>query len=173
MEQKVTSTISKGLIISLILIVLDLVGHYAHLILNDWFKWIPTLILCIAIIWSCISYASQMNGNVTFGNTFAHGFKVSATVACITFLFTLISLYLLFPDFVNQIVDKAVDQMHQQGKLTEDQIQQAIPMIKKFTPITIIAGSIIGTLIVGVIAALIGAAVAKKNPQASLDNQFK
>jgi len=79
----------------------------------------------------------------------------------------------LFPDFVNQLVDKAMDEARKQGKMTEDQIQQGLPLIRKITSITLLVGSVIGTLIVGAIAALIGAAVAKKNPQSSLENQFK
>ena len=173
MEQKVTSTVIKGVVISLILIVIDIIAHFTNIILADWFKWIPTLLLCITIIIAVIIYGKQMENNVTFGNLFAHGFKVSATVACFLFIFSIISVYLLFPDFVNQLVDKAMDEARKQGKMTEDQIQQGLPLIRKITSITLLVGSVIGTLIVGAIAALIGAAVAKKNPQSSLENQFK
>jgi len=173
MEQKVTSTIIMGVVISLILIVIDIVAHLTNIIFDTWFKWIPTLLLCIAIIIAVIMYGKQMNNNVTFGNLFAHGFKVSATVACFLFVFAIISVYLLFPDFVNQVVDKAMDEARKQGKMSEDQIQQGLPLVRKITSIGLLVGSVIGTLIVGAIAALIGAAVAKKNPQSALENQFK
>lgn len=171
MEKKVTTTVTKGLVLALILIVIDLIGHLTHLSLSDWYKWIGTIVLVAGIIWSDISYGKEIDNNVTFGNLFAHGFKVSAAVACIIFVYTVLSVYLLFPDFVNQIVDKAMDEARKQGKVTEDQIQQGLPMANKITTIALLAGSVIGTLIVGAIASLIGAAVTKKNPQSPFENQ--
>jgi len=173
MEQKVTSPIVKGLIITLILAVLDLIGGFAHLKLETWFKWIPTLVLCAAIIWACISYGSQLNGNTTFGNTFAHGFKTSAVVACILIFYTLLSIYIIFPETRDLAIEQARKQMEEKGNIPEANIDQAIEMTRKFFLPFAIGGTLIGTLLVGAIAALIGAAFTKKNPNAEMENQFK
>jgi amino acid transporter len=171
MEKKITSTATKGLIISFIVIIIDLIGHLTNVILQDWFKWIGIIVFFAGIIWSVSSYGKEMNNNVTFGNLFTHGFKVSATVVCITFVFTIISVYLLFPDFINQIVDKAMDEARKQGKVTEEQLQQGMGMVKKITTIILFAAVVLVTLIAGTIASLIGAAVTKKNPLSPFENQ--
>ncbi|HEY2728188.1 MAG TPA: DUF4199 domain-containing protein [Parafilimonas sp.] len=171
METKVTTHITKGLVISLLLIVLNLVGHVLNIDLESWFGWIAVGIFIIAIAWSVNIYGKQMNYNVTFGNLFAHGFKTTAVGICITFRYTLLSVYLIFPDSIDRIVQKGMEKAIQDKKMTEDQVQQSLPMIKKITTITIIAGSILGNAIVGAVGALIGAAITKKQPQDPFGNQ--
>lgn len=162
MEQKVTSHIVKGVIISLVFIIINVIGHLANVILESWFGWTILILFSVAIIWSVIIYSNQMQNNVTFGNLFAHGFKVTAVVACITFVYTILSVYLLFPDFIDQVVQKSMEQARKQGKVTDEQIEQGMGIAKKITTITILAGSVLGNLLIGAIASLIGAAVAKK-----------
>ena len=167
METKIMSHIAKGLILSLILIVISLAGHLLNVDLESWFGWTSGAIFLIGIIWGVNFYGKQMNNNVTFGNLFAHGFKITAVVICITFLYTLLSLYVLFPDSIDRIIEKSI----QQGKMTSDQYQQNAPTIKKIFTVTILAGSIFGGAVVGAIGSLIGAAITKKNPQTPFGNQ--
>jgi hypothetical protein len=171
METKIMSHITKGFVLALILIVISVVGHLLNIDLESWFGWISMAILIIGVIWGVNFYGNQMNNNVTFGNLFAHGFKITAVVICITFLYTLLSVYVLFPDSIDKIVQKGIDKAIQDGKMTSDQAQQNIAMIKKITTISILAGSILISAIVGAIASLIGAAVTKKNPQDPFGNQ--
>ncbi len=169
MEKKVTSHITKGLIISLILVVLDLVAGFANLRLASWYRWGTTFVLVAALIWACISYASQMDNNVTFGNVFGHGFKTSVVVACIMVLFTIISLFLIFPETKEIALDQARKDMEAKGTMTEDMIDKALDITRRmFLPFALL-GVVIGTLLVGAISSLIGAAVAKKNPQTPFD----
>jgi len=173
MEKKVTTHIVKGLIISLILIVFDLIGGFAAFKFQGWYRWTTSGLLVVAVIWACINYGMQKNQNVTFGELFSHGFKTSAVVACVMVLFSIVSLLLLFPETKEQALDMARKQMEQKGNLTEDMIDRSMDITRKmFIPFAII-GVIIGTLVVGLIGSLIGAAVTKKNPQAEFENQFK
>jgi len=171
METKVTTPQIKGLIISLIIIVYSVAGHLLNIYLESWFGWIGAVILLVGIIWSTNVYGTQMNNNVTFGNLFGHGFKVTAVVICITFVFTLLSVYVLFPDTIDQIVQYQSEKAIESGKMTSEKLQQALPMMKKFTPIGLFAGSVIFDAIIGAIGALIGAAVTKKKPQDPFGNQ--
>ncbi|HEX5151668.1 MAG TPA: DUF4199 domain-containing protein [Parafilimonas sp.] len=171
METKVTTPQIKGLIISLIIIVYSVAGHLLNIYLESWFGWIGVVILLVGIIWSTIVYGTQMNNNVTFGNLFGHGFKVTAVVICITFIFLLLSVYVLFPDTIDQIVQYQSEKAIESGKMTSEQLQQALPMMKKFTPIGLFGGSVIFDAVIGAIGALIGAAVTKKKPQDPFGNQ--
>ena len=173
MEQKVTTPITKGLVIILVLAVIDLIGGFAHLKLEKWYSWVSTLVLVAAIIWACINYASQLKGDTTFGNCFAHGFKTSAVVACFLIIYTLISIYFIFPETRDMALEQARKQMEEKGNIPEATIDQALEMTKKFFLPFTIGGVLLGTLIVGAIASLIGAAIAKKNPSSPFDNQLK
>ena len=173
MEKKVTSHITAGLVVSLILIVLDLIAGFAGFKFAIWFRWIPTLILCIGIIVVCIYHSNQKNNYVTFGNVFAFGFKTSAVIACLMLIYTLLSLFVIFPETKDIAIDEARKQMESQGNLSEDQIDQPIGMTQKFFLPFAIGGTVIGTLIVGAISALLGAAFAKKKPVSPFDQPTK
>jgi NADH:ubiquinone oxidoreductase subunit 6 (subunit J) len=122
------------------------------------------------LIWACISYGSQMANNVTFGSVFGHGFKTSVVIACITVVFTVISLTLIFPDTKEIALDQARKQMEEQGK-PEQVIDQGMEIARKGFMTFAILGVVVFTLLVGAIASLIGAAVTKKNPVTPFGNQ--
>jgi hypothetical protein len=109
-------------------------------------------------------YANQNNNNVTFGNLFAHGFKATAVVIVITTAYTFLAFKVLFPDMIDIILEISRKQMLENPKMTDEMIEQAISMTKKFFIPFAIGGTILGTGFTGAIASLIGAAVAKKNP---------
>ncbi len=98
MEPKRKTFINVALIVSLILILVDLVGKFANLTFTSWFKWLPAIILIVALIISCISFGKENNGNVTFGNVFGYGFKVSAVITGIMLIYTIIALFFIFPE---------------------------------------------------------------------------
>src|SRR5579862_6714704 len=98
MEKKTTSPFVIAIIITLLLFVLDIVSGFEHFKYATWYRWVPMIILIVAIIWACTNYATQKNGDVTFGNVFAFGFKVSAIIACLSLITVLVSIYLIFPD---------------------------------------------------------------------------
>lgn len=157
----------KGLIISLILIVIGLIIHFAGLGHIKGLQLMQYLILGGGLIWSCISYAKENNGNVTFGNTFAHGFKVTAAVTAIIAVYTFLAIKFIMPEMVDSAIAEAQKEMTKAATMSADQIEQALSMTRKFFLPFAIAGVIVGFLILGVIFSLIGAAVAKKNPNYS------
>lgn len=171
MEKTITTHITKGIVLALVLIVLNLIGHLLNIDLEQWFGWVNFAIFIIAIIWSVNVYGTQMNNNVTFGNLFGHGFKVAAVAIGITFLYTLLSIYILFPDSIERIMQKGIEKAVQEGKMTSEQAQQNSAMMKKIITISILAGSVFINALIGAIGSLIGAAITKKNPQDPFANQ--
>ena len=172
METKVTSPALKGLIISLILIVLGLGTHFANLDKVKGMSMVPFVLLAAGIIWACISYAKQLNGNVTFGNAFAHGFKTAAAVTAIFAVYTFIALKFIMPEMVELGLEEARKKMMEQNSMPADQMESALAMTKKFFIPFGVAGIVVIYLIAGCIFSLVGAAVAKKNPNYNpLQNQ--
>jgi NADH:ubiquinone oxidoreductase subunit 6 (subunit J) len=164
METKVTTPVIKGVIISLILIVFSLALYFMGQSTNQGLSSLQYLIIVGGIIWGCINYSNQLHHNVTFGNVFAHGFKITAVITVIMIVYTIIALKVLFPDMVNTILDKTRESMAQKN-MSDEQTENAINLTKKFLVPFAIGGILIMFMIVGCISSLIGAAAAKKNPQ--------
>ena len=170
MEKKVTTSVTAGVIISLIIIVISVLGYVLNLDQQTWFRWISVLLFIGGIIYTCINYANQMDGNVTFGNTFAFGFKTSAVVTCLVLLFSIIFIS-IFPDIKDKAMDVARKQMEEKNQLSQDQIDNGIAFAKKSFMLFLILGVIFLYLIFGLLSSLVGAAIAKKNPQTPFQNQ--
>ena len=170
MQKEVTSHVVKGLIIALLLIVLDIVIKVMGLGTETLIGLIPTLIFLGAIIWGTIIYGVQMEHNVTFGKLFMHGFKMSAVVACLVFVYTVLSVYVIFPEQLDQMWEKAMEKARSRPDYNEEQMQQGMEIGRKIMTVTVLVGSLLGTLVVGVIGALIGAAAGKKRPRPDFEN---
>lgn len=164
METKIVQPWMKGLILSLITITFSIALYLTDLWQNKALGYISYAIVLGGIVWSCIHYAQQMNGNVTFGNVFAHGFKVTATLIVITVVYTFLSVKVIFPEMTDKIVEVAAKEMEKNKNLTDEQIKSALEMTRKFMMPFMIGGTILGYGIFGAISSAIGAGVAKKNP---------
>ena len=163
MEKKVTSPALKGFIVALILIVYSLIMTILDLSRNKGLASIQFIIFFAGIIWSAIIYAKQMNGNVTYGNVFGHAFKVTAAITALMVVYTVISLKFISPEQLEAGIQEAKANMEAKN-LSDDQIESAINLTRKFATPFAIAGVLFMFMFTGLIASLIGAAVAKKNP---------
>lgn len=163
METKVTTPVVKGLIISMILIVIGLAIYFSGQIGNKSLGYLQYLILLGGIIWACINYANQLNNNVTFGNVFAHGFKTTAVVTVIIIAYSILAFKVLFPDMQEMLVQQAELEMEKQS-MSDSQRDQATSMMKNYMVPFAIAGILFFFMVIGLVASLIGAAVAKKKP---------
>ena len=163
MEQTVTPTSTKGILIGLILVILALVTYFLDLKVNGPLQWVGYAIFIGGIIWSVMSFGKQVNYNATFGNYFAHGFKVAALVTAIMIIYVIIFV-VLFPEFKEKAIVEAKRSMQSKNNLTEEQINAGLEMTKKFFMVFLVGGTLVGYLFFGTIASLIGAAVTKKDP---------
>ena len=162
MEQKITTPLTKAVIISLILIAISMATAFLDQNVNSSFRWLGYVVFVIGIILSIWQYGKQVDHQSAFGNYFAHGFKTTAIVTIIM-IFYIVIFMALFPEFKEKAFEEARKGM--QGKnLTEEQIDKGIEFTKRFFTVLLIAGSLLYYLILGAIAALIGAAITKKNP---------
>ncbi|MEO9020517.1 MAG: DUF4199 domain-containing protein [Ginsengibacter sp.] len=164
MEQKITTPATKGIAIALILIVLSLITYFMDLDQNKAMQYAGYIIFIVGIVWSVSSYGKQIDYNSTFGNYFAHGFKVTAIVTAIMIIF-LVLFVNLFPEMKEKGMEAARKSMEERGGMTQEQINQALSFSKKFFMVFVIGGSLIFYLFSGAIGALIGAGITKKDPE--------
>ena len=170
-NSQVTTHIVKGLILSAFSIVFSVVMYVFNLFEYSWLTWVSTAVVMGGIIYGNILYANQNNNNVTFGNLFAHGFKTTAVLIVMTTAYTLLAFKVLFPDMVDMILEISRKQMLENPKMTDEMIEQAMSMTKKYFIPFAIGGTILGTGFTGAIASLIGAGIAKKNPLDPFSNR--
>jgi hypothetical protein len=164
MKKKSPDFIGKALVLSLILIVIYLIGGFAHLQFSSWFKWVSTVVQAIGTIVFCMQFGKQRTDGVTFGKVFGYGFKLSLIVSLVTVLYTLLSNYLIFPEFTDLALQNARANMEAKGGLSEEQIDQGMAITRKFMqplPLSIIV--FLATLFVGTIASLLGGLFTKKS----------
>lgn len=171
MENKVTPPQVKGLIISLVLIVYGLIIYFVDGMKHPELSYVQYAIFLAGIIWACVSYSSQMNANVTFGNLFAHGFKTTAVITVIVLLYTILAFKVLFPEMIDKSIEMTRRKMETDGKVSDSQIEQTISMMREHYVLFAVVGVIVGFAIIGAISSLIGAAIAKKKPQDPFGNQ--
>ena len=168
--KKSSDILSKALLISLLLIVVDLIGGFAHLRFTSWFKWISTIVILVSLIYAGINYGKQ-HDLVTFGKVFGYCFKISLLISAFMLVYTLISIYVIFPEFTDQALQNAREGMEAKGGLTEEQIDAGMAMTKKFMqPVPLAIFSFVATLFICTIGSLLGAAFAKKSEPNAFQN---
>lgn len=162
MEQPITSTSSKGILIALIMIVLSLAMYFLDM-QNATMGWISYGIFFIGIILSVSIYGKQINYNSGFGNYFTHGFKITALVTVIMIIFMAIFI-IAFPEVKEKALQEQKIALDKMGTLTDEQMKQSTELTRKFFMVFTIGGTLLQYIILGTLAALVGAGITKKRP---------
>ncbi len=164
MEKKPLSNINAGLILFLAMAVYTLILNVSNLQSNEVLSWLSYLIVIGGITIFVIRYAKDRDGNVTFGNLFGYGFKICA-VLTVFYIAFMILFYLIFPEYKEQLLEMATEKALEgaKGKDTEN-VLKGMEMFKRFFWVGLIAGIMFSFALMGVIGSLLGAALARKNP---------
>ena len=163
MEKQIMSPATKGLLIGLALIIISLVILLTKQENNKSLGGISIAVMLGGIIWACLSFSKQMDGNVTFGNIFSHGFKTSALVGALVSLWVALTLGLLFPETIDRALE--AERMNMIKKqMSDEDIENAMKIGKKIAVPMGVIFTVILYLVIGAIGSLIGASLAKKNP---------
>ena len=163
METKVTTHIVKGVIIGAVYILLSTIIYAFNLYSIKWLTLLIYLFIFAGIIISNIVYANQNNNNESFGNIFADGFKTTSLFIIISIAFTVL-FFILLPEMIDKSFELQRVELKKKPELTDEMIENFIAMQKDNFWTFTIAGNIVLNAIIGAIASLIGAGVAKKNP---------
>ena len=163
METKVTTHIVKGVILGAVYILLSTIIYAFNLYSIKWLSLVIYLFIFAGIIISNIVYANQNNNNESFGNIFADGFKTTSLFIIISIAFTVL-FFILLPEMIDKSFELQRLELEKKPELTDEMIENFIAMQKDNFWTFTIAGNIVLNAIIGAIASLIGAGVAKKNP---------
>lgn len=163
MEEKKGKLWEKGILIALVLIVLQLILHFTGQDKNTALGLVSILIFLAGIIYVTILYSKDLNGQVTFGNLFAHGFKIAAIVALIMLVWAILMYKVIFPDMEDKIMQIQREALLKKG-LTDQQVSDSLAVSKKFFMTFMVAGTVLYYIVLGAIGALLGGAFSKRIP---------
>ncbi len=132
------------------------------------------VIFLAGILLNAINFSKANDANVTFGQVFGSGFRATALILLIVTAWTVLSFY-IFPDmkdkFMEFIRQKAIDQASKSGSDNTEAMEKGMGMVADHFVLITVLGTVFYNLIAGLIFSVIGAAVAKKNPQPSFPAQ--
>jgi hypothetical protein len=166
MEVKKASPSAPAIKWALIGVVTSIILTYAFDLSNidpnsklRWISYIPFIaFLCL----SQKEYRNQLGGYLTYGEGFQAGLLYSVFMGILAAIFTYLYFAVLSPEMLEKILASSEAQL-QAKNMSQDQIDTAMSMTRKFMKPGIMAVfGLIGTIIMGVIIALITAAIFKK-----------
>lgn len=160
MEKKQTH-LAYGAITGLIMVIVGVAFYLTGLAFKPGMQYIGYIPFLTGIVLNANAFSKANDGYVTFGNVFGSCFKASMIVALLMVAWSAISL-VVFPEMKEKAMEMAQQKMMEQ-KMSDDQLEKGMAFMKKGYGTLIIASSVFGSLFVGAIFSLIGAAVAKKN----------
>jgi len=159
------SALTASLILVLLYIIYSCTIYFGKLLENTMLQWLWYAVIIISILLFVLKNGKDHDDNVSFGSLFGYGFKITAFLILFTIALTVI-LYSIFPEIKEQIFDLAQKQGQKASKsATAEEIQKQVDMFRRLFWVFIIGGIIFLYGILGCIGALLGAAVAKKNPK--------
>ncbi|MFI5186059.1 MAG: DUF4199 domain-containing protein [Chitinophagales bacterium] len=167
-EKKPISHFIAGIIIAAVMIIYSLLLNFIGKGQDKTLGWIAYLLLAAGLILFVNLYGNAKNNEPTFGNLFSYGFKTTA-IATLLVILCLVIVIFAFPDFKQKILDGMRQGMEDQGKLTDDKIDQAVDWFSNHFMLIMVGGALFMYLLIGVIGSLIGAAITKKKPANPLD----
>lgn len=151
-----------GIITGLVIVIYSTLMYFLGLNLESWTGWISYIILIGGTVYGTIQYRDKVRGGtISYAQALGFGVIVALVVAIISAIYSLL-LSVIDPSIIDQILEKAQDEMLKNG-LSEDQVEQAVEMQKKFMNPGFIAGMTVpGMTFMGFIFSLITSIFLKK-----------
>lgn len=130
--------------------------------------WLPFLIIIGGLTLFINLYGKAYGNQKSFGELFSYGFKATTVLTLIFIVFTIIYA-LMVPELKTQVMEMSRAEMEKQGKLSDDEIDNAVNMLDKYYWAFAIGGTLLMYVVIGAIGALIGAAITPKRPKTPFD----
>lgn len=153
-----------SLIYTLVAIVITYGSEIAKLSVNSPVKYVTYVFLVVFLLLAQKEHRDKLGGYIKFGNAFITGLLYGIFAGVLTAIFVYIYLSFLSPEIFAQALEQQRQTMAEGGKLSSEQIDQAMDIAKKFGPILGAIVTVFLYAIVSVIVGLIGAAIFKKEP---------
>lgn len=181
MEQQTTpnlmkTTMTSGAILGAALVIFTLILYMTGLTFSKGISYLSFLLLIGGIVLGIKNYKDQDQGFISYGRALGVGMLTTLFASIIVALFTYILYTLIDPSLVEKGMEMARAQMAAKGNLTDEQMEMAMNISKKFmSPGVLAFMTILSYAFFGLIFSLIIAAFMKKDksifPDALDNNQ--
>lgn len=170
MQNKVLTNLNAALILFLLMVIYTLIINFGGYQDNMQMSWISYIIVVVGLMVLVIKYSKDMQGNVTFGNLFAYGFKTTAILIILFIAFTIL-FYLIFPEYKLRVLEIMKENtLKNATPENREQAEKGVEIIQKFFWVSMIAGILISFAILGAVGSLLGAALSKRNPRGAYND---
>ena len=131
---------------------------------QDWkMSVVSFLITTVVTVLGIKKFKEANNGFLTLGQGLKTGLSIVMISAVIYVVYQLIFMYVISPEAIDQALEIARQKMLENPNLTDEQIEQAVEMQKKFSgPAFIVPIILIFSLFIGFIISLIASLVMQK-----------
>src|SRR4051812_41535426 len=116
MNQKIQTHIPYGIIIALAMIIIGVILEVTGLTYKPGLQWIGSIVFLIGIILNAQAFSKANDADVTFRQVFASGFKATAIVAIVMFVWSFIVL-MVFPGMYERGLEMARAKMEEDPKV--------------------------------------------------------
>ena len=150
-----------------------MLSEIAQLSLNSPVKYLTYLAFLAFLFLAQKEHKDKLGGYIKFGNAFVTGLLYGMFAGILTGIFVYVYLTVLSPEIFAKTLDEQRETMAAKGKLSSDQIDQAMEIARKYRyRLSGRFGTVLFYTILGVIIGLIGAAIFKKEPSAYDPNRW-
>lgn len=149
-----------GLITGLATIIFGALMLAMKMDMDSGLQYVTYLIMLAGLVMNAMAYAKANDNYVTFGNVYGSCFKAVLIMSVLALVWGIVIIY-AFPDLKDEVLSKMADKFEKDGT-PEEQAEVAMNMTEKYWGITMIFGSLIGTMFMGALLSLIAAAIPKK-----------
>lgn len=151
-----------GIISGFIGILTSLILYFTNQEYTSLLKWLPVIFMMVIIIVGQQQMAKANSSYlISFGTLFKAGMVITLITAIVMVIYFIFYANFIEPNFADKVLDISRAEMAKKG-LSEDQTEAAIEISRKFmSPIIMCVISFISNLVIGVLAAVVGAAIFK------------
>lgn len=158
------SILSNGLALALVFIAINIIQYIMNMYKTP--SWLTFLFLMIIILGLSLftkEFRNQrLNGYISYGRAFKYCIQVSM-VASITYgFYFFLLIFVIEPNYCD-IIYKAAEETYYEIGMNDYEVEYALNLFKKIqSPPFLVLSSIVGFMIMGAVASLISAFIAKK-----------
>jgi magnesium-transporting ATPase (P-type) len=169
MEEKpvslMKSSLTYGIYLGIVSILLSVVLYVLGYTFEKWVQYTSYPIIIGGVIWAQIAYRKALGGEMTYGQALG----VGTMTVIFSGVLSAIYIYLLYtvidPSLIEQLRLATEQQLVEQGKVPEEQMDAVLDMMTKFQkPWIMSISAIFVGAIMGLIVSLITGIFTKKNP---------
>jgi len=169
MEEKpvslMKSSLTYGIYLGIVSILLSVVIYVLGYTFEKWVQYTSYPILIGGIIWAQIAYKKALGGEMTYGQAIGIGTMTVIFSGVLSAVYTYLLYTVIDPSLVEQMRLFTEQQIVEQGKVPEEQLDMVVEMMTKFQKPWILSITVIFmSAIMGVIISLITGIFTKKNP---------